>query len=125
MIVSIDIDRLDGKPVSIDDCTEANHTISALLDVEDFIKSSYTLEVGSPGEFRPLTKISDFERFTGRSIKVELAPLGEIRRVTGKLCGVEKADDDTYIICVQPEGSDEVLRLPYGDIKKTSMKRAE
>ena len=43
-----------------------------ILDVEDVIPGSYTLEVSSPGVERKLLKLRDFERFTGKKIKVAL-----------------------------------------------------
>lgn len=121
-IVSVDIDKLDDSPVSIDDCTEANRLISVLLDVEDFIKGSYTLEVGSPGEVRPLSKISDFERFGGRSAKVTLrTPMEGEYHISGKLAGV-KREGETVLIGIQTsEGAD--LEVPYENIKKASIKR--
>jgi hypothetical protein len=47
-----------------------------VLDVEDPIQGSYTLEVSSPGIDRPLVRLEDFERWAGHLAKVELkAPL--------------------------------------------------
>jgi ribosome maturation factor RimP len=47
-----------------------------VLDVEDPIPGSYTLEVSSPGIDRPLVRLEDFERWAGHLAKVELkAPL--------------------------------------------------
>lgn len=123
-ILSIDIDRLDGKPVSIDDCAEANRLISALLDIEDLIKDPYNLEVGSPGEVRPLTKIIDFERFSGQSVKLELyAPKDGRCCFLGELIGVRHAADEVFI-CIKTEGPENAeLELPYKNIKKASIRR--
>ena len=122
-VVSIDIDKLDNTPVSIDDCAEANRLISMLLDVEDFIKESYNLEVGSPGEIRPLTKISDFERFCGRSAKVELhSPVDGLYKFFGELTGV-KRDADQVAVCMKTDPDQVELELPYENIKKASIKR--
>ncbi len=43
--VQVMAERQDGRPISIDDCTEISRAVSALLDVEDPIEGSYTLEV--------------------------------------------------------------------------------
>jgi ribosome maturation factor RimP len=51
-LLRIYIDKTDG--ISIDDCQEVSHQISALLDVEDPIPGNYSLEVSSPGIPRPL-----------------------------------------------------------------------
>ena len=63
--LQIMIERADRMAVSVDDCTAASRTVSALLDVEDPIAGTYTLEVSSPGIDRPLVKPADFDRFTG------------------------------------------------------------
>lgn len=62
------IDKDGG--VTLDDCAEFSHELSAILDVEDIVPNNYTLEVSSPGLDRPLKKTSDFERYAGRLIKV-------------------------------------------------------
>ena len=55
-----------------------------ILDVEDVIPGSYTLEVSSPGVERKLLKFRDFERFTGKKIKVALRePVENSRRWRG------------------------------------------
>lgn len=68
-VLRLFIDKEGG--VTLDDCAEVSHELSAILDVEDVIESNYTLEVSSPGLDRPLKKTSDFERFSGRLIKVK------------------------------------------------------
>ena len=54
------IERTDRAAVSVDDCAIASRTVSALLDVEDPIAGTYTLEVSSPGIDRPLMKPRGF-----------------------------------------------------------------
>ena len=71
-ILEIFIERLDGEKVQIADCRLASRNISAILDVEDIIHDKYFLEVSSAGVERPLVRLSDFERFKDREIKVRL-----------------------------------------------------
>lgn len=123
--VSIDIERVDDLPVTIDDCVGANRLISVILDVEDFIKNKYTLEVGSIGDNRPLLKISDFERFCGRDAKVEVdSPINGKKKISGKIVRVEQNAKD-YVVYFKEEcntaGGE--LELPYSCIKKASVKR--
>ncbi|HMK60152.1 MAG TPA: ribosome maturation factor RimP [Dissulfurispiraceae bacterium] len=68
MLLRITIDKEGG--VTIGDCERVSRGIEALLDVEDLIKSAYTLEVSSPGLDRPLIKIQDFERSRGRLARI-------------------------------------------------------
>src|SRR3990167_9137109 len=62
------IDKNAG--VTLDDCQNISYQIEKLLDVEDIISDSYTLEVSSPGIERPLKKISDYNRFKNRLVKI-------------------------------------------------------
>jgi ribosome maturation factor RimP len=81
------IDKPGG--VGLTDCERVSHEVSALLDVEDPIPTSYALEVSSPGEDRVLRTRAHFERFLGARVHVELsAPRAGRRRYTGTLCSV-------------------------------------
>jgi len=94
MVLRLYIEREGG--VTLDDCTAVSRELAEILDVEDFILANYNLEVSSPGLNRPLKKPSDYERFTGKLVKIrtfELLPddAGNRRKTfTGKLLGLEK-----------------------------------
>lgn len=62
------LDRPEG--VTLDDCANVSREVSALLDVTDFGNGRYTLEVSSPGLDRQLYGPKDYERFTGRLVRV-------------------------------------------------------
>jgi ribosome maturation factor RimP len=80
------IDRESG--VGLDDCERVNERLGVLLDVEDPIESSYTLEVSTPGLDRPLRSKRDYERFVGRLACIKTrARLEDRDRFTGKLAG--------------------------------------
>ncbi len=68
MVLRLYIDRDGG--VTLDDCAAVSRELAEILDVEDFIHGRYSLEVSSPGLNRPLKKPSDYERFTGRLVKI-------------------------------------------------------
>ncbi len=83
-------DRADEAPISVDDCEAISRSVSAILDVEDPIKSAYTLEVSSPGIDRPLTRAKDWVRWAGHLARVELAvPLEGRKRFSGTVLGLE------------------------------------
>jgi len=83
----------DGKTMTVDDCANISRAVSAVLDVEDPIDGTYTLEVSSPGLDRPLVKLRDFERFAGFEAKVEaFQPIGDRRRFRGRLAGVDNGN---------------------------------
>lgn len=81
-------ERIDGRPMMVDDCASLSRSLSALLDVEDPISTTYTLEVSSPGIDRPLVKLADYDRFAGGEARIELVrPVDGRRRFRGRLLG--------------------------------------
>jgi ribosome maturation factor RimP len=79
----------DGT-IEVDECGEISTAVSAVLDVEDPILDTYTLEVSSPGIDRPLTRLKDFDQWQGFEAKVETDELIEgRRRFKGELAGIE------------------------------------
>ena len=87
-LLRIYIDKPGG--ISHADCQLVSEQMSALLDVEDLIPGSYTLEVSSPGLDRKLTKPSDYVHFAGRRARLVLRePMGSEKVVEGRLAGFE------------------------------------
>ena len=79
--------------INVDECAELSTAISALLDVEDPIIDTYSLEVSSPGIDRPLTKIKDFEDFEGYDARLETVELIDGRkRFKGTLAGINGSE---------------------------------
>jgi ribosome maturation factor RimP len=56
--------------IGIDDCAKISREVAHLLEVEDPIEQSYSLEVSSPGLDRPLKRERDFVRCKGKTAKV-------------------------------------------------------
>lgn len=78
------IDKEGG--VDLDDCQDLSRKLEELLDAQDIIKTSYILEVSSPGLDRELKKPRDFQREMGKDIDVSLfAPLDGKKVITGPL----------------------------------------
>ena len=111
----------NGDPMTVEHCEEISRALSALLDVEDPIKDAFTLEVSSAGLDRPLTRLTDFERFTGFKAKAETRHLVDgRRRFSGIIAGVE---GDQIVLRTEdgePESSDEA-RLNFGDLAKAKL----
>ncbi len=117
-ILQIMFDRIDGEEVTIDDCTLASRTVSALLDVADPIPEAYELEVGSPGIDRPLTRTKDFDSFVGFEAKVELKQAVDgRRRFRGLLLGLNEG----MVRLADPDGEDEEIVLPVSDVAKAKL----
>jgi ribosome maturation factor RimP len=89
--VQIMAERPDGS-MTIEDCEAVSRALSPVLDVADPVERAYRLEISSPGIDRPLVRRSDFERYAGYAIKVELAvAVDGRRRFRGTLLGAEGA----------------------------------
>jgi ribosome maturation factor RimP len=87
--VQIMAERPDGT-MTIEDCETVSRTLSPVLDVADPIERAYRLEVSSPGIDRPLVRRSDFERYAGNRVRVEMAVAIEgRRRFRGILLGAD------------------------------------
>jgi ribosome maturation factor RimP len=72
--------------VTHEDCANFSREFGTILDVEDVMPESYTLEVSSPGLDRKLIKPADFSRFTGSRLKLTTRqPVDNNRHFEGRL----------------------------------------
>ena len=72
--------------VTHENCANFSREFGTILDVEDVMPGSYTLEVSSPGLDRKLIKAADFNRFTGSRVKLTTRqPVGSNRHFEGRL----------------------------------------
>jgi ribosome maturation factor RimP len=113
--VQIMAEQPDGT-MTVHDCEAVSRALSPVLDVDDPIERAYRLEISSPGLDRPLVRRSDFERFAGHELKVEMAVgIDGRRRFRGLLLGM--ADDAARIrrSDAAPGETSEVL-LPIEDM---------
>lgn len=87
--VQIMAERPDGS-MQLEDCEAISRALSPVLDVADPIDRAYRLEISSPGIDRPLVRRSDFERYYGHLVKVDMSIAHEGRkRFRGTLGPVE------------------------------------
>lgn len=96
-------ERPDTGQLNIDDCAALSRQISRKFDAleeegRDPIDHAYRLEVSSPGIDRPLTRVKDYENWTGHDARINLidAVAGK-KQLRGLLQGIEngiiKIDD--------------------------------
>ena len=133
--VQIMAERTDGT-MQIEDCEAISRALSPVLDVADPIDRAYRLEISSPGIDRPLVRRSDFERFGGHLVKVEMAVAHQGRkRFRGLLAGVEgdavrlhrddiRAGEDADVLLVMEDISDARLVLT-DELIAESMRRGK
>ncbi len=87
--VQIMAERPDGS-MTVEDCETVSRALSPVLDVADPIDRAYRLEISSPGIDRPLVRKSDFDRYAGHLVKIELEiPVNGRKRFRGKIAGTE------------------------------------
>jgi len=87
--VQIMAERPDGS-MQIEDCEAVSRALSPVLDIADPIDRAYRLEISSPGIDRPLVRRSDFERYAGHLVKIEMAVARHGRkRFRGTLAGTQ------------------------------------
>lgn len=83
-ILRVYIDSPAG--IDADDCGNASHVLSELLDADDPFPGRYALEVSSPGLDRVLRTPEHFAQFVDHRVKVELrVPRDGRKRFTGVL----------------------------------------
>lgn len=107
------IDSEDG--ITVDDCADVSHQVSAVLDVEDPITVAYHLEVSSPGLDRPMFTAEHYTRYLGEEVSIVLRMAMQNRR---KWQGIIKAVDGE-MITVTVDGKDEVFAL--SNIQKANL----
>ena len=113
-IVRVFIDKPHG--VTHDDCSEVSLHLGTILDVEDFIHASYTLEVSSPGLERGLYKRDDYERFAGSDAKLKTRqPIDGQRNFRGRLLGVQEND------VILEDRTNGRVRIPLDIITKANL----
>ena len=82
--------------ITVDDCANISNELSAAIDVEDPYEDAFNLEVSSPGIDRPLTRLCDFDQWSGYEAKLETTSAIEgQKRFKGILSGT---DDDEVLI---------------------------
>jgi len=113
-VVRTFIDRAGG--VTLSDCERFSKRFSVLLDVEDWIPFTYTLEVSSPGLDRPLVKAADFERFAGRSARVRTrSPIAGQRNFKGRILRVAGGSVDLEL------APGKQIAIAVGDIEQANL----
>src|SRR4030095_6280144 len=106
------------KPAGIShhDCELVSEQVGTVLDVEDLIPFSYTLEVSSPGLDRKLVKESDYSRFCGKLARIQTRiPLNQQKVFRGRLQGLHEGKVRLEL----PKG--DVLEIPLDVIDEARM----
>lgn len=102
--IVVRLDRLDEKPVMIDDLSSASRATEELFDQLDPISGEYRLEFESPGAKRPLLTARHFERMLGLRVKVR-SPEHQFTAPVVAVAGEQISFDVSGEIVTLPLGS--------------------
>lgn len=123
-VLRLFLERTEG--VTLSDCEHVSKLVSAYLDVVDFGKSRYVLEVSSPGLDRQLYRAGHYGRFVGSRVRVtfEDPETGKRRTVTGRLEAFERPEgageeDARVVVIEEPRG--ERLELALREIRQARL----
>jgi ribosome maturation factor RimP len=121
-VLRLILDKPEG--VTLADCEVVAKQSSAYLDVADFGKSRYVLEVSSPGLDRELYKPADVERFLGKLARVAIIDPenGKKRTVIGRLHELQPADSvgDSKVV-VTDDKTGERTEVLWKDIRNVRL----
>jgi ribosome maturation factor RimP len=117
--VQIMAERPDGS-MSVDDCEDVSRALSPVLDVADPIERAYRLEISSPGIDRPLVRKSDFDRYAGHVVRIEMTmPVEGRKRFKGALAGTD--GNAARLVRDDAEGEDATVLLPIEDMGEAKL----
>ena len=109
-ILRVFIDHENG--ISVDNCADVSHQVSAILDVEDPISTEYNLEVSSPGMDRPLFNEKHYKASVGEVVQVRLSmPMDDRRNFKGEVLSCEDG-----MISIEVDGQQ--FQLAVANIEK-------
>ncbi|MEE8177522.1 MAG: ribosome maturation factor RimP [Acidobacteriota bacterium] len=110
------IDREQG--IGLDDCGTVSEMASRILDVEDPVPTAFSLEVSSPGLFRPLKLPRHFRQSIGKMVRFSLAPDVMASRKDKVLrCRITDVKEETLLV----ESEGEILELPLDGIRSARL----
>jgi ribosome maturation factor RimP len=118
--VQIMAERPDGS-MTVEDCEEVSRALSPVLDVADPVDRAYRLEVSSPGIDRPLVRKSDFERYAGHLVRIEMnIAVNGRKRFKGTLAGTD-GDAARLTRDEVPAGEEPSVLLPIDDMGEAKL----
>ena len=109
-------ERPDTRQLILSDCETISRRLSDVLDAADPIEGSYRLEVSSPGIDRPLTRLKDYDDWSGHEARITLVePRDGRKQFSGTLRGANGSD----VHVLGKDGKDYVL--PFSSISSAKL----
>jgi ribosome maturation factor RimP len=115
---SLSMERLDEKPVNIQDCRLVYRCLQNLIEEETLSLAGFSLEVGSPGINRPLTRRKDYVAAIELTVKIQtLRKIDNKRNFKGCLKGVSNTE-----ITLVTSSDNKTHTIGFGDISEAYLK---
>ena len=109
-------EKRDTRQLDLSDCERISRHLSEMLDLADPIDGAYRLEVSSPGIDRPLTRLKDFEDWSGHEARITLTePRDNRKQFAGTLQGHE--GHEVHLL----DKSGKLHRLPFSAIASAKL----
>lgn len=110
--VRVYVDKPGG--VTVGECQELSHEVGDLIDVSNLVRTSYDLEVSSPGLERELRKDRELQWGTGRLVRIwTREPVDGRRELSGRLAHVDRE----ALTLATPAGSQRVARSSVAKVR--------
>ena len=110
------------RQLTLDDCARLSRRLSEMLDAleaegKDPIEGAYRLEVSSPGIDRPLTRLKDYDDWSGHEARITLSePMGGRKQFSGELRGTSEGNT---VHVLGKDGKD--YAVPFGSIASAKL----
>jgi ribosome maturation factor RimP len=110
-------ERPDTRQLVLTDCEAISRRLSDVLDAADPIEGSYRLEVSSPGIDRPLTRLKDYDDWSGHEARITVEePVAGRKQFSGTLKGTGEGQ---VVHVLGKDGKDYVL--PFSSISSAKL----
>ena len=112
--VEIMIESIKG--VKVNTCADVTKIAQNIIKLDGLVDSDYSIEVSSPGINRPLFNISDFIKYQGEKVFIELKrSVNNQKRFTGEYKVINKK--------ITFPNQDNTIEISIDDIKKANLIR--
>lgn len=115
IVLRLTLDKKEG--ITLDECGAVNEQLGELLDRENVLAEGYILEVCSPGLDRSLKTKKDFDRVSGKFVKVNTyGPVEDKREHVGKVVSC-----DEKVVAIELKGEKIIRKIPLDKISRARL----
>jgi ribosome maturation factor RimP len=113
------VDRVNGAPVTINDCSTLAPQVQLFLEMRGVYADNCSLEVSSGGLDRVLKRSRDFERYLGHEVKVSYFTGSAKQTIAGKLSSF--SDDVLVITTRDRQDQPHALNIERGSLERVNL----